>query len=144
MSVRYLVALLACFALVRTGGAMQEKKEEEKVVTTKSGLKYVELEEGKGPEVKSGDTVSVHYTGWLTDPKKPFDSSKTRNQPFSVTVDQTRVIQGWHEGLKGMKAGGKRKLIIPADLAYGKPGRPPVIPPNAELTFEIELLKIGR
>jgi FKBP-type peptidyl-prolyl cis-trans isomerase FkpA len=142
MSVRYLVAMLACFALVQTGVAMQEKKDE-KVVTTKSGLKYVELEEGKGQEAKAGDTVTVHYTGWLKDGKK-FDSSKDRNQPFSVVVGQGRVIKGWDEGLQGIKVGGKRKLIIPYELAYGKAGRPPVIPPEAELTFEVELLKIGR
>ena len=142
MSVRYLVALLACFALVQAGGAMQEKKDE-KVITTKSGLKYVELEEGKGEEAKTGDTVSVHYTGWLKDGTK-FDSSKDRNQPFPVTIGRTRVIKGWTEGLQGMKAGGKRKLIIPSELAYGKTGSPPVIPADAELTFEVELLKIGR
>jgi FKBP-type peptidyl-prolyl cis-trans isomerase len=147
MSARYLVALLACFALVQTGVAMQEKKDdkgkEEKVVTTKSGLKYVDQKIGEGPEVKSGDTVSVHYTGWLKDGTK-FDSSKDRGLPFSVQVGQGRVIKGWDEGLQGMKVGGKRKLIIPFELAYGKPGRPPIIPPESELTFEIELLKIGR
>lgn len=147
MSARYLVALLACFALVQSGVAMQEKKDdkgkEEKVVTTKSGLKYVDQKVGEGPEVKSGDTVSVHYTGWLKDGKK-FDSSKDRGQPFPVPVGQGRVIKGWDEGLQGMKVGGKRKLIIPPDLAYGARGAGGVIPPNAELTFEVELLKIGR
>jgi peptidylprolyl isomerase len=145
MSARYLVALLACFALVQTGVAMQEKKDdkEEKVVTTKSGLKYVEQKEGEGPEVKAGDSVSVHYTGTLKDGKK-FDSSRDRNQPFQFQVGAKRVIAGWDEGLQGMKVGGKRKLIIPYELAYGRAGRPPVIPPEAELTFEIELLKIGR
>ena len=110
MSVRYLVALLACFALVQTGGAMQEKKDDkdkdEKVITTKSGLKYVDQKVGEGPEVKVGDTVSVHYTGWLKNGKK-FDSSKDRGEPFPVTVGKSRVIKGWTEGLQGMKVGGK-------------------------------------
>lgn len=147
MSARYLVALLACFALVQTGAAVQEKKDdkdkEEKIVTTKSGLKYVDQKVGEGPEVKSGDTVSVHYTGWLKDGTK-FDSSKDRGQPFPVPVGQGRVIKGWDEGLQGMKAGGKRKLIIPPALGYGARGFGGVIPPNAELIFEVELLKIGR
>jgi FKBP-type peptidyl-prolyl cis-trans isomerase len=147
MRIRYSVALLACLALVQTGVAMQEKKDdkgkEEKIVTTKSGLKYVELEEGKGPEAKAGEEVTVHYTGWLKDGKK-FDSSKDRGKPFPVTVGVGQVIKGWDEGLQGMKAGGKRKLIIPADLAYGARGFPGAIPPNAELTFEIEMIKIGR
>ena len=87
--------------------------------------------------------MSVHYTGWLKNGKK-FDSSKDRNEPFPVTVGRTRVIKGWTEGLQGMKAGGKRKLIIPSELGYGKDGFPPVIPPDSELTFEVEVLKIGR
>ena len=102
---------------------MQEKKDDkdkkdEKVITTKSGLKYVDQKVGEGPEVKSGDVVSVHYTGWLKDGTK-FDSSKDRGQPFSVPVGKKRVIAGWDEGLQGMKAGGKRKLIIPPDLPMG-------------------------
>jgi FKBP-type peptidyl-prolyl cis-trans isomerase FkpA len=125
---------------------MQEKKDDkdkkdEKVITTKSGLKYVDQKVGEGPEVKSGDVVSVHYTGWLKDGTK-FDSSKDRGQPFSVPVGKKRVIAGWDEGLQGMKAGGKRKLIIPAELGYGARGAGGLIPPNAELTFEVELLKI--
>jgi FKBP-type peptidyl-prolyl cis-trans isomerase FkpA len=124
-----------------TASQAQDKKEEPKVVTTKSGLKYQDLKEGKGDAAKSGDTVEVHYTGWLKDGKK-FDSSLDRNKPFSFKLGAGMVIKGWDEGVAGMKEGGKRKLIIPSDLAYGKDGRPPVIPKDAELTFEVELLKI--
>jgi FKBP-type peptidyl-prolyl cis-trans isomerase len=117
------------------------EEKERKVVTTESGLKYEDLEEGQGAEAKSGDRVQVHYTGWLKDGKK-FDSSKDRDQPFPFNLGKGEVIKGWDEGVAGMKVGGKRKLIIPYDLAYGKRGRPPVIPPEAELTFEVELLDI--
>jgi FKBP-type peptidyl-prolyl cis-trans isomerase len=119
----------------------QDKKEEPKVVTTKSGLKYQDLKEGTGATAKAGDMVEVHYTGWLKDGKK-FDSSVDRKQPFSFKLGAGRVIKGWDEGVAGMKEGGKRKLIIPSELAYGKDGSPPVIPADAELTFEVELLKI--
>ncbi|MFH1193624.1 MAG: FKBP-type peptidyl-prolyl cis-trans isomerase [bacterium] len=98
---------------------------------------------GGGAEVKKGDTVSVHYTGWLTDGTK-FDSSVDRGQPFSFTVGAGQVIQGWDEGLVGMKVGGKRKLTIPSQMGYGPTGAAGVIPPNAVLIFEIELLKINQ
>ena len=111
------------------------------MVTTKSGLNYEELQVGNGDEAKPGDTVEVHYTGWLKNGTK-FDSSKDRNQPYDVVVGVTSVIKGWHQGLWGMKAGGKRKLIIPAELAYGAGGRPPVIPANAEPTFEVEVMEV--
>lgn len=96
---------------------------------------------GKGAAVKSGDAVKVHYTGRLLDGTK-FDSSLDRNEPFGFTVGASQVIKGWDQGLIGMKKGGKRKLTIPAELAYGKIGSPPTIPPNAPLEFEIELLEI--
>ena len=111
-------------------------------VTTPSGLKYVDLKLGRGREAKSGDTVVVDYTGWLSDGSK-FDSSLDRNQPLDFPLGRGKVIKGWDEGVAGMKVGGKRKLIIPPELGYGARGEPRGgIPPNAELTFEVELLKI--
>jgi FKBP-type peptidyl-prolyl cis-trans isomerase FkpA len=111
-------------------------------ITTPSGLKYEDLVEGKGESAKAGQTVTVHYTGWLTDGKK-FDSSKDRGRPFSFPLGQGRVIKGWDEGVQGMKVGGQRKLTIPPQLGYGARGAGGAIPPNATLIFEVELLKIG-
>jgi len=96
---------------------------------------------GTGSEISSGSTASVHYTGWLSDGTK-FDSSLDRGAPFDFVVGAGSVIKGWDEGLIGMKVGGKRRLIIPSELAYGENGRPPVIPQNAVLFFEIELLGV--
>jgi FKBP-type peptidyl-prolyl cis-trans isomerase len=106
-------------------------------------VKIETLTPGKGDEAKSGDTVSVHYTGTLTDGKK-FDSSRDRNEPFDVTLGQRRVIAGWEQGLLGMRVGEKRRLTIPPDLGYGATGAGGVIPPNATLIFEVELLAIRR
>jgi FKBP-type peptidyl-prolyl cis-trans isomerase len=117
-----------------------KKDKEKKEVTTKSGLKYTDLKEGTGAKAKKGDKVVVHYTGWLTSGKK-FDSSVGRT-PFEFTLGAGKVIKGWDEGVAGMKVGGKRKLVIPPDLGYGKRGAGGVIPPNATLVFEVELLKI--
>ncbi|MCG2693915.1 FKBP-type peptidyl-prolyl cis-trans isomerase [Candidatus Parcubacteria bacterium] len=97
---------------------------------------------GGGDEVKSGNTVRVHYTGWLLNGTK-FDSSVDRGQPFSFTVGAGQVIQGWDQGLLGMRVGGKRKLTIPASLGYGAQGVPGTIPANAVLVFEVELLQIN-
>jgi FKBP-type peptidyl-prolyl cis-trans isomerase len=116
-----------------------------KPATTKSGLRHTDLEVGSGQEVKNGDTVRVHYTGWLYENGKrgrKFDSSKDRNQPFIFTIGEHKVIRGWEEGVVGMKRGGKRELIIPPGLAYGDRGHPAGIPPKATLNFEIELLGI--
>jgi FKBP-type peptidyl-prolyl cis-trans isomerase len=136
--------LAASWSLLAWAGDPQDKdKKEEKVITTKSGLKYVELKEGTGDEAKAGQTVEVHYTGWLKDGTK-FDSSKDRNKPFQFPLGAGRVIKGWDEGVVGMKVGGKRKLIIPPELAYGKRGAGRVIPPDSELTFEVELLGIKK
>jgi FKBP-type peptidyl-prolyl cis-trans isomerase FkpA len=104
-------------------------------------LQYEDIQEGTGVAAKSGDSVSVHYTGWLTSGKK-FDSSHDRNRPFDFQLGAGRVIKGWDEGVAGMKVGGKRKLQIPPALGYGARGAGSSIPPNAELIFEVELLKI--
>jgi FKBP-type peptidyl-prolyl cis-trans isomerase len=112
------------------------------ISTTASGLRYEDLELGDGAAAKAGDRVSVHYTGWLTDGTK-FDSSLDHGSPFTFPLGAGKVIKGWDEGVAGMKIGGKRKLIIPANLAYGSRGAGGVIPPDAELIFEVELLKIG-
>lgn len=129
---------LASAALLMLGVSLQGA---DKVVKTKSGLQYEDLKVGDGSEAKAGDTVEVHYTGWLKDGKK-FDSSVDRGQTFSFKLGAGKVIKGWDEGVAGMKVGGKRKLIIPADLGYGAAGAGNAIPPNAELTFEVELFKI--
>lgn len=105
-------------------------------------LKKEVLKEGTGNVAKAGDTVSVHYTGWLTDGKK-FDSSVDRGAPFQFTLGAGMVIKGWDEGVAGMKVGEKVKLTIPASLGYGPNGYPPVIPQNATLIFEVELLSIN-
>jgi FKBP-type peptidyl-prolyl cis-trans isomerase len=129
----------ACVALAVSARA--DDKKDSKVVTTDSGLKYEDLKEGTGDAAKKGDTVEVHYTGWLKDGTK-FDSSLDRKQPFSFKLGAGEVIKGWDEGVAGMKVGGKRKLIIPPELGYGKKGAGKAIPPDSELTFEVELLKI--
>jgi hypothetical protein len=111
----------------------------EREVTTASGLKYVELKEGTGASPKAGQTIVVHYTGMLESGAK-FDSSVDRGQPAEFKIGTGAVIKGWDEGIMSMKTGGKRKLIIPSKLGYGATGRPPNIPPNATLIFEVELL----
>jgi FKBP-type peptidyl-prolyl cis-trans isomerase len=116
-------------------------KMEPHIITTLSGLKCVELKVGEGKTAKAGDTVEVHYTGTLSDGKK-FDSSRDRNEPFTFDLGKGKVIKGWDEGVAGIKEGGKRKLIIPPELGYGKSGAGKVIPPDATLIFEVELLKV--
>jgi FKBP-type peptidyl-prolyl cis-trans isomerase FkpA len=111
------------------------------MITTNSGLQYEDLVEGAGEAAKAGDSVQVHYTGWLTDGTK-FDSSLDRGNPFAFALGTGKVIKGWDEGVAGMKVGGRRKLHIPPSLGYGARGAGGVIPPNAELIFEVELLKI--
>jgi len=111
------------------------------IVTTDSGLKYEDLVVGEGADAVAGKTVSVHYTGWLTDGQK-FDSSHDRNDPFAFVLGGGMVIKGWDEGVQGMKVGGKRKLTIPPQLGYGVRGAGGVIPPNATLVFDVELLDV--
>jgi FKBP-type peptidyl-prolyl cis-trans isomerase FkpA len=107
-----------------------------------AGVKISDEAAGEGPAAKSGDRVTVHYTGWLTNGAK-FDSSKDHNKPFSFMLGAGDVIPGWDKGVEGMKVGGKRKLTIPPELGYGARGAGGVIPPNATLVFEVELLKIN-
>ena len=116
-----------------------------KMTTTKSGLKYIDQKVGTGDAAMKGNTVEVHYTGWLyVDGKRgmKFDSSLDRNMPFPFKFGGGQVMRGWEEGVEGMKVGGKRELIIPPDLGYGARGFPGAIPPNSTLDFEVELLKV--
>jgi FKBP-type peptidyl-prolyl cis-trans isomerase len=118
-----------------------------KVNTTKSGLKYIDHKVGEGAEAVAGTMVEVHYTGWLyVDGKRTtkFDSSVDSGRPFSFPLGAGRVIKGWDEGVAGMKIGGKRELIIPPNLGYGSSGAGGVIPPNATLNFDVELLKVTK
>ena len=110
-------------------------------IKTSSGLTIEDLVVGTGDTAAAGQRVSVHYTGWTTDGKK-FDSSKDRGQPFIFSLGEGEVIRGWDEGVAGMKVGGKRKLTIPPELGYGSRGAGKVIPPNATLLFEVELLAV--
>lgn len=112
------------------------------MITTASGLQYEDEVVGTGTEAAAGKTVEVHYTGTFPDGKK-FDSSRDRNRAFSFKLGAGMVIKGWDEGVAGMKVGGKRKLVIPANLGYGARGAPGAIPPNAVLHFDVELLKVS-
>jgi len=111
-------------------------------IATASGLQYIEVVTGTGEEAKTGQRVSVHYTGWLTDGTK-FDSSRDKNRPFMFQLGNGDVIKGWDLGVAGMRIGGKRRLIIPPDLGYGVRSAAGVIPPNATLIFDVELLGVN-
>ena len=161
-----LIAIFATFAVAgdpvdKTDSTKAEpQKEEEKMTTddskkaaepekiaTKSGLTYMDLVVGEGDEAVAGQMVEVHYTGWLDDggkKGKKFDSSVDRGKPFGFPLGGGRVIKGWDEGVAGMKVGGKRTLIIPPALGYGERGAGGVIPPNATLIFDVELIKVGK
>ncbi len=121
--------------------AASEMESNAQEVTMPSGLKYVDRVVGTGDGAVARKTVNVHYTGWLENGKK-FDSSVDRGQPFSFPLGAGRVIKGWDEGVQGMEVGGKRKLTIPSDLGYGSRGAGGVIPPNATLIFDVELLGV--
>ncbi len=143
MSIRVLAICLSLLAagMVFAQSSSGPTKVEGKPVTTASGLKYWDIKVGDGPVAKSGMKVKVHYTGWLTNGKK-FDSSVDRGQPFEFDLGRGMVIKGWDEGVAGMKVGGKRQLQIPPELGYGSRGAGGVIPPNATLIFDVELLGV--
>lgn len=124
---------------------MTDSSDAENLITTASGLRYIEQAAGSGDAAKAGDNVAVHYTGWLYDDGEKgtkFDSSVDRGQTFSFPLGAGRVIKGWDEGVAGMMPGGKRTLIIPPALGYGASGAGGVIPPNATLMFDVELIEI--
>ena len=134
------LAIIAAVPLATVGQAANQ------VIEMPDGLKYTDTKLGDGATAAAGDKVSVHYTGWLyKDGAKgaKFDSSRDRGQPFQFTLGAQQVIAGWDEGVAGMKIGGKRKLTIPPALGYGARGAGGVIPPNATLVFEVELLGLG-
>ena len=139
------IAIVLIAALGLTGLAYlflrNESRSAQSEVTTASGLRYVDLVTGTGPSPKPGQTVSVHYTGTLENGTK-FDSSVDRGQPFTFQIGVGRVIKGWDEGVMTMKIGGKRRLIIPPQLGYGARGAGGVIPPNATLIFDVELIDV--
>jgi FKBP-type peptidyl-prolyl cis-trans isomerase len=112
-----------------------------KMTKAPSGLWYTDVTSGQGAEAEPGRTVRVHYTGWLPNGKK-FDSSRDRGEPFAFTLGAGQVITGWDEGVKGMKVGGRRKLVLPPSMAYGDAGAPPDIPPGSTLVFDVEVLGV--
>lgn len=135
------VLLLALIAFLVYRSISQPAPLEAPAAQNESGLIIETLAEGNGAAAKAGDTVQVHYVGRLLDGTK-FDSSYDKNQPFTFTLGASQVIKGWDEGVARMKVGGKRKLTIPPDLAYGSQGAGSLIPPNSTLVFEVELLEI--
>jgi peptidylprolyl isomerase len=151
-----LVVVIAAILIGRSGGSSEPTTTTKAAITVPNGptvqlptgpaptqLQVKDLKTGTGAEAKSGDQVSVQYTGVLYDNGSKFDSSYDHGQPFSFKLGTGAVIQGWDQGVAGMKVGGRRELIIPPDLAYGAQGQPPTIPPNATLVFVIDLVSVG-
>jgi FKBP-type peptidyl-prolyl cis-trans isomerase FkpA len=143
------VALVAAMAGVSFANAQTTIAQgNSKLDATPSELRKIDVKQGTGAEATAGKAVVVHYTGWLYDTSKPdshgakFDSSRDRNMPFGFTLGAGRVIKGWDEGVAGMKVGGQRTLVIPPQMAYGERGAGGVIPPNATLIFDVELLDV--
>lgn len=133
------LCIASCISPRNYPGAKTEAQPER----TPSGLQYIDIAVGSGASPQTGNAVTVHYTGFLMDSTK-FDSSVDRGEPFTFMIGVGQVIKGWDEGVASMKTGGKRKLIVPASLAYGSRGIPPVIPPDAELVFDVELISVGQ
>ena len=143
--IRTAVAAVAAAVFTPATTQMASAQTAKKPMTTASGLQIIDSKEGTGASPKSGQTCVMHYTGWLYEngqKGKKFDSSVDRNEPFEFPIGQRRVIAGWDEGVGSMKVGGKRTLIIPPELGYGARGAGGVIPPNATLMFDVELLAV--
>ena len=145
ISIRLAGAALALAILAVSTPVGRSDAADNQVTEMPDGLKYTDSKTGDGATAKSGNKVSVHYTGWVSDngaKGKKFDSSVDRGQPFQFTLGAKQVIAGWDEGVAGMKVGGKRTLTIPPELGYGARGAPGAIPPNATLIFDVELLQV--
>ena len=137
--------ILACLIVVPSWANADEKIDPAKMKKTDSGLRYQDLKEGEGDKPRAGQTCEMHYTGWLWEDGKKgkkFDSSHDRDQSFKFRLGEGQVIKGWDEGVATMKIGGKRLLLLPPELAYGERGAGGVIPANATLLFEVELLGV--
>jgi FKBP-type peptidyl-prolyl cis-trans isomerase len=145
ISIRLAGAALALAFLAVSTPVGRSDAADNQVTEMPDGLKYTDTKTGDGATARSGNKVSVHYTGWLSDngaKGKKFDSSVDRGQPFQFTLGAKQVIAGWDEGVAGMKVGGKRTLTIPPELGYGARGAPGAIPPNSTLIFDVELLQV--
>jgi FKBP-type peptidyl-prolyl cis-trans isomerase len=142
------VAMFAMVLLVAACGGKEQAQEVLAPVPPPTELQKIDVVKGTGEGISQGQIAVVHYTGWLYEPTAPeqkgmkFDSSRDRNKPYDFMIGAGQVIRGWDEGVQGMQPGGQRRLVIPGDLAYGEAGRGGVIPPNATLVFDVELLEI--